>query len=148
MDNLTIYTDGACSGNPGPGGCACIVFNDKRVVRKSAYSNQTTNQRMEIQALLMALKLLSKPYNITIYSDSKYVINTCESWLDNWLSKGLTDKANMDLWLQYKELSKMHNINFIHVKGHSNNKYNEECDKLAVNAYVHKKGIYEIINLV
>ena len=145
LDKLTIYCDGACSGNPGPGGCACIIFNDSRIVKKSKYYKYATNQQMEISAVIMALKLLSKPYHIDIYTDSMYVINTATKWLDGWLENGLT-KANMDLWCLYKQLSAKHSIEFHHIKGHSGDKLNEMCDKLAVGAYINQKDFYEVVD--
>lgn len=143
MSKITIYADGACEPNPGEGGWACVLFTDKREVRKSGYVESSTNQRMEITAVIEALKLMGKSYNVELYTDSMYVINCATNWLDGWLERG-EQKANMDLWLEFKELADKHNINFHHVKGHTGDVNNELCDTLAVRAIKNKKGYYEI----
>lgn len=142
MDKLTIYTDGACEPNPGEGGWSCIIIGNGKEIRKSGYVENSTNQRMEVTAILEALKLLGNPYEIDLYTDSIYSVNTASSWLDSWLAKGITNKANMDLWTQYKELSNKHIIHFHHIKGHSGDTYNELCDYLAVDAIKNKSGKY------
>lgn len=142
MDKLIIYTDGACEPNPGEGGWACVIIGCGKKVIKSGYESQSTNQRMEVTSILEALKLLSKPYEIDLYTDSAYSIGCATQWLDNWITNGVTNKANMDLWYQYKELSKGHVISFHHVKGHSGIAYNEVCDQYAVSAIKNKKGVF------
>ena len=140
--NVVIYTDGACSNNPGEGGYGIVLMYEKKdgsVIKKELSKGYklTTNNRMELLAVIDALKNLNKPCNIKLYSDSKYVIDSIEKWLKGWQEKNwkLNTKnpvKNIDLWLQYLEVSKPHNIKFIWVKGHNENKYNELCDKLAV----------------
>ena len=142
---VTIYTDGACQNNPGPGGFGIVLmFEDStgKVHQKNiakGYQN-TTNNRMELLAVIEALNSLSKPCNIQLYSDSKYVIDSInQKWLDGWQAKNwkLNTKnpvKNIDLWKKYLLASKDHDIEFIWVKGHNANKYNELCDKLAVEA--------------
>ena len=145
FSKVTIYTDGACSNNPGEGGYGAILFykkNNNEVIQKqlSRGFRRTTNNRMELLAVIDSLKALKKPCNIELYSDSKYVIDAInQKWLDNWISKNwkLNTKnpvKNIDLWMEYIEVSKVHKIKFIWVKGHNENKYNELCDKLAVSA--------------
>lgn len=142
LDKLIIYTDGACEPNPGEGGWACVVMNSIHEVRQSGYEEYSTNQRMEITSVLEALRMLSKPYEIDLYTDSMYVINTASSWLDGWIARGDTTKANLDLWYEYKDLSEGHIIHFHHIKGHNGDTFNEICDSLAVGAIKDKKGSY------
>jgi len=145
LPNITIYTDGACANNPGAGGYGAVLMyrkNDGTLAQKeiSRGFKITTNNRMELLAVIDALKSLKKPCNITLYSDSKYVVDAInQKWLEGWISKNwkLNSKnpvKNIDLWKRYIEVSKIHKIKFIWVKGHNENKYNEICDKLAVNA--------------
>ena len=145
FSNVTIYTDGACANNPGKGGYGAILMFQKssgEIVSKqlSRGFSMTTNNRMELLAVIDSLKALKKPCNIKLYSDSKYVIDAInQKWLDGWIAKNwkLNTKnpvKNIDLWKEYIEASKIHNIEFIWVKGHNDNKYNELCDKLAVSA--------------
>lgn len=143
--NVEIYTDGACANNPGPGGFGIVlIYRDKENnIHQKEYSKgykRTTNNRMELLAVIEALNLLKKPCNIKLYSDSKYVVDAInKKWLDGWQSANwkLNTKnpvKNIDLWKKYLECQKDHDIEFIWVKGHASNKYNEMCDKLAVSA--------------
>jgi ribonuclease HI len=133
---IEIFTDGASSGNPGPGGYGAILRSGKHYKELSAGYRKTTNNRMELLAVIKALEALkSINQTVTIYSDSKYVIDAIEKkWVHGWLAKGFKDKKNKDLWLRYLELSKLHQIRFIWVRGHAGHPENERCDQLAVAA--------------
>lgn len=137
-DNIVrIYTDGACSGNPGKGGIGVILtWNGKEKEISQGYS-YTTNNRMELLSVIVALESLKKDnLNIEIYSDSKYVVDSVENaWLFNWVKNNFKGKANVDLWKRFLELSSKHKIKFIWVKGHADNPFNNRCDRLAVSAY-------------
>lgn len=141
MKNVTLYTDGACSGNPGPGGYgAVLIYNNHRKELSGGYRN-TTNNRMEILAVIKGLEALNTRCNVTVYSDSKYVVDAIEKgWLDKWRRnnwmRNKTEKAlNVDLWKRLLALMELHNVTFKWVKGHADNEENEKCDKLAVQAY-------------
>jgi len=137
MKNVTIYTDGACSFNPGPGGWAAVLIykgNEKQI---SGFEPDTTNNRMELKAVLEALKALKEPCNVTLYTDSSYIHNAFEKrWIDNWIANGWKTAAkkpveNQQLWQEILELTRQHNISWKKVKGHAGDKYNTLCDKLA-----------------
>lgn len=136
--NVTIYTDGACSGNPGPGGYAAILMYNGIEKEISGGEANTTNNKMEILAVLRALEMLREPCNVTIYSDSAYVVNAIEKgWLNswknnNWIKSDKKKVKNIELWEEVLKLLDMHDIKFVKVKGHSDNEYNNRCDKLAV----------------
>jgi ribonuclease HI len=138
-DEIQIYTDGACLGNPGKGGWAAILMykNHKKEIFGS--EAQTTNNQMELMAVIESLKLIKKPSQIMVYTDSKYVIDGITKWIFNWQKNGwkTADKKpikNIELWQNlYTEISK-HQINFTWVKGHSGNHFNELVDNLARNA--------------
>ena len=142
MKEVEIYTDGACSGNPGPGGYAAILLykgNEKTI---SGFKEQTTNNIMEMTGVYEALQCLKEPCIVKLYSDSAYVINAFEKgwiygWKKNgWMRKGSKDKLeelkNAELWKALYEQHKVHQIEWIKVKGHADNTYNNMCDKLAV----------------
>lgn len=140
MKQIKIYTDGACSGNPGPGGWgAVLIYNDisKEI---SGGKKDTTNNQMELQAVIEALKLLKEPCNVEIYSDSAYVVNAfLENWIDGWIKRNWKNSKkeavkNREQWEELLQLLEQHKYSFIKVKGHSDNKYNNRCDELAVNA--------------
>lgn len=133
---IEIFTDGASSGNPGPGGYGVILRSGKYYKELSAGYRKTTNNRMELLAVIKGLEALkSLNQNVTIYSDSKYVIDAIEKrWVYGWLQKGFKDKKNKDLWLRYLEISKLHQIKFVWVRGHAGHPENERCDQLAVAA--------------
>lgn len=137
MKNVTIYTDGACSGNPGPGGwCAILIYKstEKQICGGQA---QTTNNQMELLAVIKALLALNEPCIVDLYSDSAYVVNAINNnWLTSWeqnLWRTADNKPvkNLELWQQLKQLLAVHKVNFIKVKGHADNKYNNLCDKVA-----------------
>lgn len=138
QDNIVrIYTDGACSGNPGKGGIGVILtWRGKEKEISQGYS-YTTNNRMELLSVIVALESLKKNnLDIEIYSDSKYVVDSVENaWLFNWVKNNFKGKANVDLWKRFLELSSKHKIKFIWVKGHADNPFNNRCDRLAVAAY-------------
>lgn len=140
MKKIKIYTDGACSGNPGPGGWGAILFYEEN--RKEIYGNKkdTTNNIMELTAVIEALKLLKVECEVELYSDSAYVVNAFEKgWIDNWKknnwkTSGKDDVKNKELWEELYNLTKKHKVKFIKVKGHSDNEFNNRCDFLATNA--------------
>ena len=133
---IEIYTDGACSGNPGRGGLG-IVMKYKEQRKEMAYGFKlTTNNRMELIAVIVALESLKKENSdVIVYSDSKYVIDAINlGWVYNWVKKNFKDKANADLWKRFLEVHKKHHIKLMWVKGHASNKENNRCDELAVAA--------------
>ena len=140
MENpeILIYTDGSSRGNPGPGGYGIIIqqFSDKRSKEFSKGFRKTTNNRMELLAVIEALKKLTvKNLKVHIYTDSKYVVNPIEKqWLQNWKKTGFKNKKNVDLWLEFLTLFEKHKIKFKWVKGHNNHPQNERCDNLAFTA--------------
>lgn len=145
MKKIDIYTDGACSGNPGPGGYgAVLLYNGIRKELSGGYKT-TTNNRMEILAVIKALEALKQECEINLYSDSKYVIDAlskgwAKKWKDNNWKRNRSDKAlNVDLWERLLNLIKKHNINYIWVKGHADNVENERCDYLARKAIESEK---------
>ena len=139
---VTIYTDGACSGNPGKGGWGSILIYGDVVKELSGGEDNTTNNRMELKAVIEGLKALKSPCDVEIYSDSAYVVNAfTQKWIDNWIKNNwkTADKKsvkNVDLWQELLVLIKTHNVTFKKVKGHSDNELNERCDKLAKAYYL------------
>jgi len=133
---IEIFTDGASSGNPGPGGYGVILRSGKHYKELSEGFRKTTNNRMELLAVIKGLEALKSPnQEVTIFSDSKYVIDAIEKrWVHGWLQKGFAGKKNKDLWLRYLEISKLHKIKFVWVRGHNGHPENERCDQLAVAA--------------
>ena len=137
MKEVTIYTDGACSGNPGPGGWGAIL--EFRGVEKeiSGFEAETTNNRMELTAAYKALSMLKEPCIVQLYSDSAYLVNGfLQNWIINWQKNGWKNSKkepvlNSDLWKALIELNNTHKITWIKVKGHSDNEKNNHCDKLA-----------------
>lgn len=133
---ITIYTDGAARGNPGPGGYGIVMLSGKFRKEMSEGFKHTTNNRMELLAVIVALETLKIPESeVTIYTDSKYVADAVtKGWVFNWVKKRFKDKKNPDLWLRFLEIYKKHKVKFVWVKGHANNPLNERCDELAVAA--------------
>ncbi len=138
MKQVTLYTDGACSGNPGPGGWAAILKYGRYVKELSGGEKATTNNRMELTAVIKGLEALSEPCAVDLWSDSKYVIDALEKgWAKGWRARGWVkgDKKpalNPDLWERLLELCEEHRVTLHWVKGHADDPYNERCDKLAV----------------
>lgn len=140
MEKVIIYTDGACSGNPGPGGWGVVLMYKEN--KKEIYGGKkdTTNNVMELTAVIEGLKLLKYPCEVDLYSDSAYVVNAFkQGWIynwvrNNWLTAGKEPVKNQELWKNLYSLTKTHKVNFIKVKGHSDNEYNNRCDELARNA--------------
>lgn len=139
LTEVTIYTDGACSGNPGPGGWAAIIRAMEVEKELSGFEAATTNNRMELTAALMALKDLKRPCRVNLYSDSAYLVSAFnEAWIENWQKRGWKNSAkmpvaNQDLWEALWAQHLRHEVTWHKVKGHSDNEYNNRCDKMAVN---------------
>jgi len=133
---INIYTDGASSGNPGPGGFGVILRSGKHYKEISEGYRKTTNNRMELLAVITGLESIKNPgQDIMIYSDSKYIIDSVEKkWVFNWVRTNFKGKKNKDLWLRFLEVYKQHQIRFTWVKGHNGHTENERCDELAVQA--------------
>ncbi len=137
MKKVIIYTDGACSGNPGAGGWGAILKYGEYEKEISGYEDNTTNNKMELTAAIEALKLLKEPCEVELYSDSAYLVNAfnnnwVEKWKNNgWKNAGKEEVKNIELWKQLDEMTKRHRITWIKVKGHADNEYNNRCDKLA-----------------
>ena len=137
MKQVIIYTDGACSGNPGPGGWGAILMYRDKKLEISGYEAHTTNNRMELMAPIQALARLKEPCEVKLYSDSAYLVNAFrKGWLDNWQQKNWlkSDKKpveNQDLWKEILKYAGVHRIEWIKVKGHADNPYNNRCDELA-----------------
>ena len=137
MEEVTIYTDGACSGNPGPGGWGAILMYKDNKKEISGGKENTTNNVMELAAVIEALKLLKFPCKVNLYSDSAYVVNAfTQKWINNWQKNSWKtadkqDVKNKELWQELLSLTKTHQVTFIKVKGHADNEYNNRCDELA-----------------
>lgn len=137
MDKISLYTDGSSRGNPGPGGYGAILLFGKHRKELSKGYRRTTNNRMELLAVIAGLEAIKKKeLPVTVYSDSQYVVNTVEKgWLKTWIKTDFKGgKKNKDLWTHYHELAKDFTIKFVWVKGHANNPLNNRCDELATSA--------------
>ena len=140
MEKVTIYTDGACSGNPGPGGWGAILMYQGNKKEISGGKKNTTNNEMELTAVIEALKMLKFPCQVDLYSDSAYVVNAfLQNWIGNWVKNNWKTSSkepvkNQELWKELYKLTKTHQVKFIKVKGHSDNEFNNRCDELARNA--------------
>ncbi len=137
MKNIILYTDGACSGNPGKGGWGAILkYNDHEKVL-SGGEESTTNNRMELTAVIKGLEALKESCDVQIYSDSAYVVNSfLQNWItawqkNNWKTSSKKDVLNVDLWKKLVELTHKHSVQWFKVKGHADNELNNRCDKLA-----------------
>ena len=137
MKQVTIYTDGACSGNPGPGGWGAILMYKDKALELSGYEAHTTNNRMELLAPIQALSKLKEPCAVSVYSDSAYLVNAFrKGWLTSWQKRDWlkSDKKpveNQDLWKELLKYCDIHQIQWFKVKGHADNPYNNRCDALA-----------------
>ena len=140
MKEVTIYTDGACSGNPGAGGWGAILIYEEHKKEISGSSDETTNNIMEMTAVVEALKLLKYPCKVNLHSDSAYIVDAFnKKWVDswqknNWKNSKKEEVKNKELWEVLIELTKTHDVSFIKVKGHSDDELNNRCDELAKNA--------------
>lgn len=137
MPQITIYTDGAARGNPGPGGYGAVLLCPPWPRKElSAGYRRTTNNRMELLAVIVGLETLKIPGSeVTVYSDSRYVVDAVEKgWVFGWERKGFKDKKNPDLWIRFLAVYRRHRVKFVWVKGHDGNPENERCDQLAVAA--------------
>ena len=138
ISEVTIYTDGACSGNPGPGGWAAILMAGGVKKELSGGERDTTNNRMELMAVIEGLSALKRPCKVDVYSDSAYVVNAfSQNWIEKWIKNGWKNSAkaevaNSDLWKRLIELTSLHDVTFNKVKGHADNEFNNRCDELAV----------------
>ncbi len=141
MKHIDIFTDGACSGNPGPGGWGSILRYNGVEKELSGSEKETTNNRMELTAVIKALKALKEPCEVTIHTDSKYVCDAIvKKWVYSWQKNGWrkADKKpalNVDLWEELLDLLDLHKAEFVWLKGHAGHPENERCDKMAVNEY-------------
>jgi len=137
MRNVTIYTDGACSGNPGPGGYGIVMIYGEHRKELSGGDNATTNNRMEIMGVIIGLQTLKHPCQVDLYSDSRYVVDAiAKGWVlrwqqNNWMRNKKEPALNIDLWEQLLPLLNMHKVTFHWVKGHAGHPENERCDELA-----------------
>jgi len=137
MKKVIIYTDGACSGNPGDGGWGAILKFGKHEKEISGFEKNTTNNQMELRAAIEALKCLKEPCEVELYSDSAYLVNAfTKNWIENWkkngwVTSGKEEVKNVDLWKQLDKYTEIHKIKWIKVKGHSDNEFNNRCDELA-----------------
>ena len=137
MKKVDLYTDGACSGNPGKGGYGGILMYNGKCKEYSGYNPETTNNRMELTAVIEGIKLLKEPVELTIYSDSAYTVNAfLEDWISGWILRGWRTAGkkpvqNIDLWQELLGLIKDHKVTWVKVKGHADNEYNNRCDLLA-----------------
>jgi len=140
MQQVEIFTDGSCRGNPGPGGWGVILRCKSIEKELSGAEEKTTNNRMELTAVIEALKNLKKPCKVNLYSDSNYVCNSInKNWVkkwqeNNWIKSDKKPALNIDLWSELLNLLKIHEVKFNWIKGHNSHLENERCDKLAVNA--------------
>lgn len=140
MEKIIIYTDGACSGNPGPGGWGAVLMYKGTKKEISGAKNNTTNNVMELTAALEGLKMLKFPCEVDLYSDSAYLVNGfSQGWIYNWQKNNwqTSDKKpvkNKEIWQEIYNLTKIHKVKFIKVKGHADNEFNNRCDELARNA--------------
>lgn len=140
MKKVTLYTDGACSVNPGVGGWGAVLMFNGFEKRISGAEGETTNNRMELTAVIEGLKCLKEPCEVDIYSDSAYVVNAfLNGWVDGWLKNGFVKSdnkpvLNTDLWQELINLTHIHKVKFFKVKGHADNEYNNICDRLATDA--------------
>ena len=137
LKKVELYTDGACSGNPGKGGYGGILIYKGIEKEYSGFADNTTNNRMELTAVIMGLKMLKEPVETDIYSDSAYTVNAfLEGWIENWINNnwrtaGKKPVQNVELWQELLELIHPHKVTWHKVKGHADNAYNNRCDKLA-----------------
>ncbi|BBG64711.1 ribonuclease HI [Hydrogenimonas sp.] len=131
MKQVTIFSDGSSLGNPGPGGWGTILRYGNREKELSGGEPMTTNNRMELRAVIEGLKALKEPCDVTIYSDSSYVVKAINEWLKDWVKRDFKKVKNPDLWREYMEAAKPHRVKAVWVRGHNGHAENERCDELA-----------------
>ena len=131
MKQVTIFSDGSSLGNPGPGGWGTILRYGNREKELSGGEPMTTNNRMELRAVIEGLKALKEPCDVTIYSDSSYVVKAINEWLKDWVKRDFKKVKNPDLWREYLEAAKPHRVKAVWVRGHNGHAENERCDELA-----------------
>jgi len=136
MKQVTLYADGACSKNPGPGGWGTVLIYGDKIKKLSGFQEASTNNIMELTAVIQGMKALKEKCRIDIYTDSKYIVDSIKEWLPNWQKNGWKTSAkkdvkNIDLWKEIIRLTELHDVEWHWVKGHNGNLYNEECDKMA-----------------
>lgn len=137
---VEIYTDGACSGNPGPGGWGAVLMYGQHIKEMSGAERHTTNNKMELQAAISALSTLKEACKVTLYSDSAYLVNCFkQGWYKGWLKNGWKNSKgqpveNQDLWKELLRLMEIHQVEYVKVKGHADNQWNNRCDELATGA--------------
>ena len=139
MTDIIIYTDGACSGNPGAGGWGVVVINNADIEKFNGYEKDTTNNRMEMMAVIVALEALTRPCEVTVTTDSQYVMKGMQEWLPgwkkrNWLTAAKKPVKNVDLWQRMEKAATIHNLSWVWVRGHQGHVENERADQLAVSA--------------
>ncbi len=140
MKKVEIYTDGACSGNPGAGGWGAVLIYGEHKIEISGFERETTNNKMELAAAIEALRKLKEPCSVNLYSDSAYLVNAfTQGWIDKWIKTGWKrnkneEVKNIELWKELVNFTGYHRINWIKVKGHADNEFNNRCDKLATDA--------------
>lgn len=145
MKEITLYTDGACSGNPGKGGWGAILSYNGVEKEFSGFNENTTNNRMELTAVIEGLKKVKQKCKITIFSDSAYTVNAFSNgWIEGWQKNGWRKSdnkqvLNLDLWQELLELTKLHEVKFVKVKGHADNEFNNRCDRLATGEILKNK---------
>ena len=144
---IELYTDGASSGNPGPGGYGAILRSGKHYKELSAGYRKTTNNRMELLAVIEGLESIKKTgQEVMVYSDSKYIIDSVEKkWVFGWVRTGFKGKKNKDLWLRFLSVYKLQKVLFTWVKGHNGHPENERCDELAVKASQQKELLIDMV---
>ena len=145
MKTVVIYTDGACKGNPGPGGWGAILIHGRHEKEMSGFEAQTTNNRMELMAVIMALEALKEPCSVSLHADSQYVLKGINEWIGGWKARGwkTADKKpvkNDDLWMRLEEARASHTVRWHWVKGHAGHPLNERADQLANEAIAAAKG--------
>jgi len=136
MKQVTIYADGACSKNPGPGGWGTVMIYEDKIKKLSGFKEMSTNNIMELTAVIQGLKALKEKCRVEVFTDSKYIVDSVTKWLPGWKKNGWITSSkkqvkNIDLWQELTSLSELHEVSWNWVKGHNGNLYNEECDKMA-----------------
>lgn len=134
MKTVCLFSDGSCLDNPGAGGWAYILEYKNAVKKQSGAKADTTNNQMELRAVIEGLKALKEPCNVKLYTDSSYVANAINSWLSTWVKKSFKNVKNVPLWQEYIAAAAPHNISAVWIKAHAGHPQNEECDKMAKEA--------------